>query len=49
MITQIDTLNADIKLLEIQLQHAALHSDIFTQVELYKKLEIKKSILINIQ
>jgi len=49
MITQIDTLNAEIKDLEKQLHYASLHSDVFTATELFKKLEIKKSILINIQ
>lgn len=49
MKTQIDTLNVEIKDLEKQLLHASLYSDVFTSVELFKKLEIKKSILINIQ
>ena len=49
MKTQADDLRRDIKILEAQLHHTSLHSDIFTSVELFKKLEIKKSILINIQ
>tara|TARA_R110000803_G_scaffold60042_1_gene119094 strand:- start:45 stop:194 length:150 start_codon:yes stop_codon:yes gene_type:complete len=48
MITQADTLRAEITTLEAQLQHAALHQDAFSQIEIYKKLEIAKSILINI-
>lgn len=49
MRTQADDLRRDIKVLEAQLHHASLHSDVFTATELFKKLEIKKSILINIQ
>ena len=48
MITQADTLRKEIKLLETQLQHAALFQDEFSQIKLYKELEEKKSILINI-
>jgi|TARA_R100001369_G_scaffold48996_1_gene75525 hypothetical protein len=48
MITQADTLRKEIKLLETQLQHAALFQDAFSQIKLYKELEEKKSILINI-
>ena len=45
MITQKDTMKAEIKLLETQLEHAALFQDAFTQIRLYKELEVKKSIL----
>jgi len=48
MITQADTLRKEIKLLESQLQHAALFQDAFSQIKLLKELEEKKSILINI-
>ena len=43
MITQKDTLKAEIKLLETQLQHAALFQDAFSQIQLYKELEVKKT------
>lgn len=45
MITQKDTLKAEIRLLETQLQHAALFQDAFSQIQLYKELEVKKSLL----
>tara|TARA_R110000851_G_scaffold21629_2_gene64804 strand:+ start:1588 stop:1743 length:156 start_codon:yes stop_codon:yes gene_type:complete len=45
MITQKDTVKAEIKLLETQLQHAALFQDAFSQIQLYKELEVKKSLL----
>ena len=48
MITQADTLKAEIRTLEAQLQHAALNRDAFSQIDIYKRLEIAKSILINI-
>ena len=49
MRTQADDLRRDIRILEVRLKHSSIHSDINTTVELFKKLEIKKSILINIQ
>jgi hypothetical protein len=49
MRTQADDLRRDIKDLEAQLMKSSHHSDIFTTVEIFKQLEIKKSILINIQ
>jgi hypothetical protein len=48
MVTQRTKLTEDIKELEKQLFHSSMHSDVFTSVELYKKLEIAKSILLNI-
>jgi len=48
MITQADTLKAEIRTLEAQLQHAELDRDAFSQIAIYKRLEIAKSILINI-
>ena len=45
MVTQKDTIKAEIRLLETQLQHAALFKDAFSQIQLYKELEVKKSIL----
>ena len=45
MITQKDILQKEIKLLETQLQHAALFQDAFSQIKLYKELEEKKSYL----
>tara|TARA_R100000541_G_scaffold58999_1_gene71378 strand:+ start:922 stop:1071 length:150 start_codon:yes stop_codon:yes gene_type:complete len=48
MITQADTLRAEIKTLEAQLQHAALNRDAFSQIAIHKRLDIAKSILINI-
>ena len=45
MITQKDTIIAQIKLLETQLEHAALFKDAFSQIKIYKELEEKKSIL----
>jgi len=49
MKTQTEDLRNDIRILKVRLKHASIHSDIFTTIELYKQLEIKKSILINIQ
>jgi|TARA_R110002124_G_scaffold285351_1_gene463809 hypothetical protein len=47
--TQLDDVKADIRLLEIQLQHAALFSDAFSQLQLYKELQEKKSLLDTLQ
>tara|TARA_R110000764_G_scaffold39147_2_gene87146 strand:+ start:899 stop:1054 length:156 start_codon:yes stop_codon:yes gene_type:complete len=44
MITQKDLVEAEIKLLETQLEHAALFKDAFSQIRLYKELEEKKSL-----
>tara|TARA_R110000744_G_scaffold948_1_gene3507 strand:- start:9613 stop:9768 length:156 start_codon:yes stop_codon:yes gene_type:complete len=49
MITQKDTVKAEIRLLETQLQYAARFEDAFTQIRLYKELEEKKSILDTLQ
>jgi len=46
--TQADTLRSEIKELELQLQRASMHKDAFAQMDLYRELDIKKSILINI-
>jgi len=45
MITQKTVLQAEIKLLETQLQHAAMFKDAFSQIKLYKDLEEKNSML----
>ena len=45
LITQKTVLQAEIKLLETQLQHAAMFKDAFSQIKLYKDLEEKKSML----
>tara|TARA_R100000935_G_scaffold57360_1_gene91142 strand:- start:3174 stop:3329 length:156 start_codon:yes stop_codon:yes gene_type:complete len=49
MITQETTLRKEIKLLEVQLHHAALFKDAFSQIALYKELEEKKSLLDTLQ
>tara|TARA_R110000764_G_scaffold1775_2_gene7790 strand:+ start:943 stop:1098 length:156 start_codon:yes stop_codon:yes gene_type:complete len=49
MITQKDLVIAEIKLLETQLQHAAMFQDAFSQIKLHKELEEKKSILDTLQ
>ena len=43
MITQKTVLQSEIKLLETQLQHAAMFKDAFAQIKLHKELEEKKS------
>jgi len=43
--TQKDTVKAEIRLLETQLKKAALFQDAFSQIQLYKELEEKKSFL----
>jgi len=40
--TQLDEVRAEVRLLELQLQHAALFQDAFSQMDLYKKLQEKK-------
>jgi hypothetical protein len=46
--TQRTKLTEDIKELEKQLLYSSTNSDVFTSVELFKKLEIAKSILLNL-
>jgi hypothetical protein len=48
MITQREKLNADVIALQEALEHATRFQDAFVQVELFKKLEIAKSILLNL-
>jgi len=48
MVTQRTTLNKEIKTLEEQLHHAVLNKDAFTQNAIYKRLEIAKSTLLNL-
>jgi|TARA_R110000851_G_scaffold148988_2_gene289437 hypothetical protein len=40
---QLEVVKAEIKLLETQLQHAALFKDAFSQMALFKELQEKKS------
>lgn len=47
--TQLDEVKAEVRLLELQLQHAALFQDAFSQMDLYKKLQEKKSLLDTLQ
>jgi hypothetical protein len=49
MRTQADDLRSEIKTLEVQLYHAALYNDAFSQRKLYKELQEKKSILDTLQ
>jgi len=49
METQDITLHKEIKVLEKALSHAVYNGDAFEQLDLFKKLEIAKSILINIK
>lgn len=49
MKTQADDLRSEIKTLEVQLYHAALYNDAFSQLQLYKELQEKKSILDTLQ
>jgi hypothetical protein len=46
--TQRTRLTEDIKVLEKELHFSSLNSDVFTSVEIFKKLEIAKSILLNL-
>jgi hypothetical protein len=48
METQRTTLSKEIKTLEEQLQVAVLNSDAFEQMAIYKRLEIAKSTLLNL-
>tara|TARA_R110000737_G_scaffold175038_1_gene200283 strand:+ start:2002 stop:2163 length:162 start_codon:yes stop_codon:yes gene_type:complete len=41
--TELDQVKSEIITLEIQLAHAALHKDAFSQIDLYKRLLEKKS------
>lgn len=43
------TLQKEIKELEAKLMQSCLHSDVFTTTEIFKQLEIKKSLLLNIK
>tara|TARA_R110000803_G_scaffold200219_3_gene264474 strand:+ start:1053 stop:1205 length:153 start_codon:yes stop_codon:yes gene_type:complete len=47
--TQADDLRLEINTLEVQLQHAAICKDVFSQIRLHKELEVKKSILNTLQ
>jgi len=49
METQDITLHKEIKLLEKALSHALYNGDAFEQLDLFKKLDIAKSTLINIK
>tara|TARA_R110000782_G_scaffold79938_2_gene158508 strand:- start:27 stop:185 length:159 start_codon:yes stop_codon:yes gene_type:complete len=42
-LTQLQVVTAEIKLLETQLEHAALFKDAFSQMALFKELQRKKS------
>jgi hypothetical protein len=48
MITQRDTLNQEVKDLQNELDIAVRTKDAFVQLELFKRLEIAKSILLNL-
>tara|TARA_B100000767_G_C19267382_1_gene329811 strand:+ start:250 stop:411 length:162 start_codon:yes stop_codon:yes gene_type:complete len=41
--TQLDQVKSEIITLEIQLAHAAMYRDAFSQMQLYKELQAKKS------
>ena len=47
--TQLEVVRAEVRLLETQLRHAALFQDAFSQMDLYKKLQEKKSLLDTLQ
>ena len=49
METQDITLHKEIKVLEKALSHAVYNGDAFEQLDLFKKLEIAKSTLLNIK
>ena len=49
MITQIDTLNRDIKALELLLSDALINNDIGAERRIYNSLNVMKSTLFNIQ
>ena len=48
MITQRETLNYEIKWLQKELDLAIMGKDAFVQLELFKRLEIAKSTLLNL-
>ena len=48
METQRTTLSKEVKSLEQQLQGAVLNADAFEQIAIYKRLEIAKSTLLNL-
>jgi hypothetical protein len=48
MVTQRTTLSKEIKTLEQELHLAVLNGDAFTQMAIYKRLEIAKSTLLNL-
>ena len=48
MVTQRTTLSKEIKTLEQELHLAVLNQDAFTQMAIYKRLEIAKSTLLNL-
>tara|TARA_B100000780_G_C21024313_1_gene410581 strand:+ start:381 stop:542 length:162 start_codon:yes stop_codon:yes gene_type:complete len=41
--TELEVVKSEIVTLEIQLAHATWHSDAFSQMQIYKELEAKKS------
>lgn len=43
MKTELDQVKSEIVTLEIQLAHAVWHKDAFSQMQIYKELEAKKS------
>lgn len=49
MATQKDDLKKKVKVLEVQLQHAVLMDDAFSQIRIHKELEVTKSILDTLQ
>lgn len=48
MVTQRTTLSKEIKSLEDQLNYAVINLDAFSQIDIYKRLEIAKSTLLNL-
>ncbi len=42
--TQLDQVKSDIVTLEVKLAHAVWHQDAFSQIQLHKELEEKKSL-----
>ena len=42
--TQLDQVKSDIITLEIKLAHSVLYEDAFSQIALYKELEVKKGL-----
>jgi|TARA_R110000787_G_scaffold244179_1_gene350161 hypothetical protein len=42
--TQLDQVKSEIITIQVKLAHAVLHDDAFSQMQLYKELEEKKSL-----